>query len=414
MAKNASGKHKFSYVVKDSQGRVQEGVMSAPTADVVIGSLTRKGMTLLEDPTLVSGTGLNMELSFGRKKRIKQKEVALFARKASAMLDAGIPIKRVVHTLANSQGQNPRMSEALRDIEELLASGTSFSEAAGKHPEVFSPLMVAMLVAGEAGFMDKAMRQIAENLEKEVRLKGKIRSAMTYPIVVLAMALLLSAAMLLFIVPIFDDLFKSLGGQLPLPTQILIWLSDFLKMAIGPLVVVGFVFAGWWRKNKNNLKVRKFKDPLILRIPILGNLVQKVIMSRFSRNLATLLDNGVNILTSLTITAGTTGSIILEEAILDIIDQLRKGEEFPAAMRRHEFFPLADVEMIAVGDEAGDLIPMLEKISEIYDQDIDATTDALTSLIEPLMMVILGVIVGSMIIALYLPIFSLPSQIMNS
>lgn len=411
----AKEKKKYSYVVKGPDGKVREGAITASSTDALTREFARRGYVLLDEPQEVATGGLNMELNIGGKKRVKPKEVALFARKASSMLDAGIPIKKVISVLANAEGMNPTLSGILHDIESDLIQGLSFSEALAKHDVVFSPLMISMVKAGESGgFMEKSMRQVAENLEKDVRLAGKIKSAMTYPVVVLILALVMSAAMLIFIVPVFDEMFKSLGSQLPLPTQILVWLSDFMKVAIGPIAVIVVIALAWWRKNKNKTSVRQVKDPLLLKVPIAGKLVKKIVLSRFSRNLSTLLDNGVPILTALAITGGTTGSIVVEDILEDVSAGLKRGEELPESMRRHEFFPTPDIEMIAVGQESGDISTMLGKVADIYDEEVEQTTEALTSLIEPLMIVFLGILVGSMIIALYLPIFGAADAVMGA
>lgn len=410
-------KKKYSYVAKDNSGKVQEGTVTATSVDALTSSFEKRGFVLLEEPEEVSTGGLNTDIGalFGKKKRVKPREVSVFARKFSSMLDAGIPIKKILSTLAASKAQNPTLRDTLKDIEDSISSGMSLSASMAKHPFVFSELMVAMTSAGEAaGFLEKSMKQVAENLEAEVKLRSKIKSAMTYPVVVLIMALLMCTGMLLFIVPVFEEMFSSLGSELPLPTQVLVVLSDFLKVGIGPLVVVIIVAMGWWRKNKMRTNIRKIKDPLLLKIPVVGLMVNKIIMSRFSRNLGTLLDNGVPILRAMEIVGATTGSIVVEEALEDIGNRLRRGENIADSMRHHEIFPPEDVEMISVGEEAGDIVPMLLKIADIYDQEVEATTEALTSLIEPLMIVFLGVVVGGMIIALYMPIFSIFEAVKNS
>lgn len=410
-----NSKSKFSYVVKDSHGRLKEGVATATSADALVDGFSKLGFQVVEEPKEISNTGLNMELSFGKKKRVKPREIAQFARKFSSMQDAGIPIKSILHTLGSSSGQNPTLTNIIRTIEADLDTGTSFANSLAKHPTVFSPLMIAMVKSGEVGgFLDKAMRQTAENLESEVKLRSKIKSAMTYPVVVLAMAGLMCLAMLLFIVPIFDEMFSSLGSELPMATQLLVTISDFLKVGIVPLIVaiIGIVF--WWRKNSHLRKVREIKDPLILKVPVVGKLVGKIIMSRFSRNLGTLLENNVPIIQALEIVGETTGSIVIEDALKDVSERLLRGESFWKSLSYHSIFPPEDIVMIQVGEEADDFTPMLNKIAEIYDDDVAATTDALTSLIEPLLIVFLGIVVGGMIIALYMPIFSIADAVKQS
>lgn len=403
-------KKTYSYVIKDGAGKVREGKAKATSAEALMSSFEKRGYALLEEPEEISTGGMNTDIGalFGKKKRVKPKDVALFARKFSSMQDAGIPIKKILSTLGNAKGQNPTLRETLKDLEASLSVGLSLSQAMAKHPFVFTELMVAMTSAGEqGGFLDKSMRQVAENLESEVKLRSKIKSAMTYPVVVLVMAGLMCMGMLLFIVPVFEEMFSSLGSELPLPTQVLVSLSDFLKVGLAPLVILAIAFSIWWRKNKMKVWIRKIKDPLMLRLPIIGLMTNKIIMARFSRNLGTLMENGVPILQCMKIVGATTGSIVIEEALEDVGARLRKGDALATSMRNHPIFPTEDIEMIDVGEEAGDIPPMLLKIADIYDQDVESTTEALTSLIEPLMIVFLGVVVGGMIIALYMPIFSI-------
>lgn len=413
----AQEKIKYTYHVKDAADKYKTGTITATSVEALKASFAARGFRLLKEPEPVVSSGLNKELSFGSvgKKKVKPRQVALFARKFSGMQDAGIPIKKILSVLANAKGANPTLKEALNDIIESINAGMELSVAMAKHPTIFSDLMVAMVSAGEkGGFLDKAFRQISENLEAEVKLASKIKSAMTYPVVVFIMAILMCVGMLLFIVPVFSEMFASLGGELPLPTQILKNLSDFLKVGIVPIAIGIAIFAVWWKKNKRKLWVRNIKDPLMLKIPIVGLLTGKIVMSRFTRNLGTLLDNGVPILRAIDIVGATTGSVVVERALMAVKVDLQKGDTIGDAMAKHAIFPVEDVEMIKVGDEAGDVVPMLNKIADIYDQDVEATTEALTSLIEPLMIVFLGAIVGSMIIALYMPIFSIYDVIKNS
>lgn len=408
----AQDKIKYSYHIKDTSGRYREGIITASSVAALTSSFEKRGYTLLEEPVPVDNTGLKTEISFGRKKRVKPREIALFARKFSSMQDAGIPIKKILAVLAASKGQNPVLRETLMDIQERINAGLTLSQAMGAHPMIFSELMVSMTKAGEeGGFLDKSMRQIAENLEAEVKLRSKIKSAMTYPVVVLALAGIMCVAMLIFIVPVFQEMFDSLGGELPLPTKILVMLSDFLKVGIIPIAIGIAAFVVWWRKNKMKPYVRNIKDPLMLKLPVVGLLTNKIVMSRFSRNLGTLLENGVPILRAMDIVAATTGSVVVERALSDMALSLQRGGTIGGSMEEHDIFPQEDVEMIKVGEEAGDIVPMLLKISDIYDQDVEATTEALTSLIEPLMIAFLGVVVGGMIVALYMPMFSIYDQI---
>lgn len=405
---------KYSFAVKDGEGRVREGVVRAPSAEAVTQNFIDRGFTPLKEPEEISTAGLNMELSFG-KKRVKQKDVSIFARKFSTMLDSGIPMHTILSMLASAEGQNPALSVVIKDLEVQLKSGSSLSNAMTAHPLVFSPLMISMVSSGEeGGFLDRAMRQIADSLERDVKLRGKIKSAMTYPVAVFILAILLCTAMLLFIVPIFDEMFSGLGSELPFLTKMLVVMSNFMKVAVIPLVVAVIIAIFWWNKNKYRRAIREVKDPLLLKIPIFGKLQRKIIMSRFTRNLSTLLENSVPILNALNIVGATTGSIVVEDAMVEVQKQLEQGSTLSEALRRHAIFPTEDVDMIAIGEESGDPVSMLTNIANMYDEEVERSTEALTSLMEPLMIVVLGGMVGTMVIALYMPIFNIADAVKNS
>jgi type IV pilus assembly protein PilC len=248
---------------------------------------------------------------------------------------------------------------------------------------------------------------IAENYEAEVKLRNKIKSAMTYPVVVFIMAILAVIGMLLFIVPIFVGMFASLGGELPLPTKILVAMSSGMKIAAPVLLVGGIAFGVWWSKHKNDRSVRERLDPLKLKTPIFGKLFQKVAVSRFTRNFGTMIHAGVPILQALDIVGETSGNVVIENASKAVRDSVRSGQSLSGPLHSHPVFPAMVVQMIAVGEDTGALDTMLHKISDFYDQEVEATTEQLTSLIEPLMIAVLGSIIGGMIIALYMPIFGI-------
>ena len=290
-----------------------------------------------------------------------------------------------------------------------VETGSALSQALAKHsPEFFPPLMVNMIKAGEVGgFLDSVLLQIAENFEAEVKLRGKVKSAMTYPVVVFIMAILMCSAMLLFIVPRFGKMYKDLGGELPAPTKILMTISTIMKWS-APFVIIGLiVLLIVWRKVKHDERVRNVVDPLKLRVPVFGKLFQKIALSRFARNLGTMMHSGVPILQSLDIVAATTGNIVIARAVRDVQDSVRTGESLAGPLTQHPVFPPMVVQMLAVGEDTGALDAMLAKISVFYDQEVEATTEQLTALIEPIMIAILGGVVGSMIVALYMPIFKI-------
>jgi type IV pilus assembly protein PilC len=274
------------------------------------------------------------------------------------------------------------------------------------HPAVFPPLMVNMCRAGEVGgFLDQSLLQIASNYEAEVRLRGKVKSAMTYPVVVAVMAVLGVTAMLLFIVPTFKTMFEGLGGTLPAPTRALVFMSEVLKSSILFVIAFMIVLGVLWKKFRRSARVRNVVDPLKLKAPVFGPLFQKIAIARFTRNLGTMIRSGVPILQALDIVADTTGNVVVGRAVRDVQESVRQGESLARPLNNHPVFPPMVVQMMSVGEDTGALDEMLHKISEFYDQEVESTTEALTSLIEPLMIAAMGVVIGSMIIALYMPIF---------
>lgn len=398
----ATDKLVFNYKAKDSHGNYLEGKIKAVSVEDIRENFKARGITPLD----IEETGvLGRELSFG-KKRIKMKEVAVFARQFATMQGAAVPIVKSLDILAD-QSSNPSFKEVIQSMVVDIESGLTLANALAKYPKIFSPIVVSMVGAGESGgFLDKALLSIAEGLEKEVKLKQKIKSAMTYPVVIFSLAILMCVGMLLFIVPIFDTMFKSLGGELPLPTQILVALSNFLKVGAIPLAVVIAGCVIWWNKNKHRRGIREFVDPLRLKIPVFGQLTKKLIMARFARNFSALLDANVPIVPVLEIVGSTTGSTVIERSLMRVKESILGGGSISGPMGKDPLFPKMLVEMTSIGEDAGEIPQMLSKVADSYDDEVEAMTDALTSLLEPIMLVFLGAIVGSMIVALYLPIFS--------
>jgi type IV pilus assembly protein PilC len=329
------------------------------------------------------------------------------SRQFAVMINSGLSLLRSL-TILSEQTENKVLADILGLVRNDIETGVSLSSAMAKHPKAFPPLMVNMTRAGEiGGFLDAVLLQIAENYEAEVKLRGKIKSAMTYPVVVFVMAILACIGMLLFIVPVFKGLFDDLGGTLPAPTRVLIFLSNMLKVGFPAFIVGFFAFTIVWAKFRLHPRVRNVVDPLKLKVPVFGTLFQKIALSRFARNLGTMLRSGVPILQALDIVADTTGNVVLARAIRDVQESVRSGETITQPLTNHPVFPPMVVQMMAVGEDTGALDTMLAKISEFYDQEVEATTESLTALIEPLMIAFLGGVVGSMIIALYMPIFKI-------
>jgi type IV pilus assembly protein PilC len=393
----------YSYKVRDARGRFTEGKVEALSEAAVAERLRSMGYVPLE--VRPANAGMQREITLRRKKRVKTKDLAVFSRQFATMIDAGLSMLRAL-TIMSEQVESPELRRVLRGVKQDVEAGHSLSASFARSPTVFPPLMVSMTRAGEAGgFLDVAMRQIADNFEAEVRLRGKIKAALTYPTVVFCLAIVMCVGLLVFVVPVFEGMFTDLGGELPLPTRILVFLSRAMRFLLPLLVVATFAGLWAWRRYGRTERVRNVVDPLKLRIPVFGNLFQKLALARFARNLGTLLSSGVPILQSLDIVSETTGSVVIGRALAEVQQSVRRGESVAGPLAEHEVFPPMVVQMIASGEETGAIDQMLTKIAEFYDQEVEATTEALTALIEPLMIAFLGAIVGSMIIALYMPIF---------
>ncbi|WP_454048517.1 type II secretion system F family protein [Cellulomonas sp. Marseille-Q8402] len=396
----------FEYTVRDQNGKVAKGRIEAGNQSAVATRLRGMGIAPLSISE-VSTTGLNREINLGFGSGIGTKDLAVMARQLATMISAGLSLLRALTILAE-QTENEALAKVLGQVRSEVETGVALSVALSQHKQVFPPIMINMIRAGETGgFLEEVLVSVAENFEAEVRLRAKIKSAMTYPVVVFCIAILAVIGMLLFIVPIFQGMFEDFGGELPLPTRILVVLSSVMKWTAIPLVVLVVVFLVWWRKHKNDDKVRDALDPLKLKAPIFGQLFKKVAIARFSRNFGTMLRAGVPILQALDIVGGTAGNVVITRAVQDVQMSVRTGQSLSAPLAQHPVFPPMVVQMLAVGEDTGAMDVMLDKVAEFYDQEVEATTESLTSLIEPLMIAVLGIIVGGMIIALYMPIFNI-------
>ena len=397
----------YEYKVRDKTGALKSGKLDAETPAQVASKLKSMGYAPLSIAQTNAGMSKELKIpGFGTPK-VKLKDLAVFSRQFATMVNSGLSLLRALNILTE-QTENKELARVLGEVRNDIEIGNSLSSGMAKHPDAFPPLMINMCKAGEVGgFLDSVMLQIATNYEAETKLRGKVKSAMTYPVVVLIMAVIAVIGMLLFIVPVFTGLFATLGGTLPLPTRILVILSASLKVIIVPLIVAAVAFKITWKKVKRTPRVRNVVDPLKLKMPVFGDLIQKIALARFARNLGTMMQSGVPILQSLDIVAETTGNVVLERATRAVQESVRTGEALATPLLEHPVFPPMVVQMMAVGEETGALDTMLHKIAEFYDQEVESTTESLTALIEPLMIAFLGAIVGSMIVALYMPIFKI-------
>lgn len=401
----------FSYKGRDASGKVIKGRLEAQNESAVVTRMRALGLT----PVSISessGTGLNRDISLGAfEKGVKLKDLAVMSRQLATMVAAGIPLLKSL-TILSEQTESVALGRVLGTVRGQVESGSSLSEALARQSEVFPPLMIHLVRAGETGgFLDQSLESIARTFEADVKLRATIKAALTYPMVVMVMAVVAVIAMLLFIVPIFEKMFNDLGGELPIPTQILVILSRSMIWILPILVVGGVAFAIWWRRNKHSDRVRSVVDPIKLKLPVFGDLMKKVSIARFTRNFATMTKSGVPVLQSLGIVGDTSGNWVIQEALHKVQDSVRSGKSIALPLSQEPVFPAMVVQMIAVGEDSGSLEPMLNKIADFYEEEVQTTTEQLTSLIEPLMIGFIGIVIGGMIVALYLPIFTIFEQI---
>ncbi len=402
----ASTSKTFEYAVRDKAGKIIKGRVEANNQAAVANRLREMGLAAVSINE-VSTSGLQREISIpGFEEKVKLKDLAVMSRQMATMISAGLSLLRTLSILADQTESKP-LAKCLGQVRSEVETGGSLSAALAKHREVFPPLMINIVRAGEiGGFLEKALVSVAENYEAEVKLRGRIKSAMSYPVVVFCIAIIAVAVMLIFIVPVFKNMFDGLGGTLPAPTLFLVWLSGVMKW-LTPVIIVGVIaFMSWWRKHKHDDAVRSRVDPTKLKVPVFGDLFKKIAIARFSRNFGTMIGAGVPLLQALDIVGEVSGNYVIEQAIKDVQDSVRRGEPLTGPLAKHEVFPSMVTQMMAVGEDSGSLETMLEKISEFYDQEVESTTEQLTSLIEPIMILGIGIIVGGMIVALYLPIFN--------
>lgn len=399
----------FEYTVLGKNGKPVSGRIEAPDQDTVAARLRELGLnaTTIEP---VESSGLNREISFG-KKAAKGKDVALAVRQLATMVNAGLALPRALSVLS-TQSEGSGLGDVLKAVEQDVSEGEALSFALAKHPRVFSPVTLAMVRAGEdGGFLDEVLLAVATTLEKEIALKRAVVGAMTYPVVVVCLAVGAVAAMLLFVVPIFQEQFEGLGQELPLPTLMLIGLADVMKVAIGPLVLAIAGGTWWWRKHRNDEAVRRRVDPVKLKVPIFGSLMSKIALSRFSGNLATMSRVGVPVVPALATVGATSGNVVVEDAVGRVREGVQGGTSLGEALQGEEIFPSMLRQMVAVGEDSGALDTMLARVAGFYDQEVETATASLTSVLEPLLIVFIGVIVGGMLVALYMPIFSIADAV---
>lgn len=403
----------FSYTARARSGAKQKGTLSAENRQAALQQLQAKG---LQPDKLVESKGM---FSFGggaakRNKRVKSADLLVFTRQLSTIVSAGLPLLQGLDILAD-QTDDPNFAAVIDGVSQDVESGETFSDALRKYPKAYPDLYVSMVRAGEAGGdLDGVLMQLADYLEATEDLRRRIKSAMTYPVVAFSMIILIASGLIIFVVPQFAEIFESFGRDLPAPTQILINISDFLRTFIAWVVMLGAgVGIYFFLKIYGSTKTGRFNiDAFKLRLPVFGDLLRKVAISRFTRTLSTLTRSGVAILQALEIVERTAGNEVYAKAIRESADSVRNGETLADPLARSEVFPAMVTRMIAVGEKTGALETMLMKISDFYDSEVRAKVDGLTSLIEPILIGMMGLVVGGIVIALFMPILQL-SQLVN-
>jgi type IV pilus assembly protein PilC len=404
----------FTYEVIDTRGKRTRGKVEAANESAAAQLLRQQGTVPLSISSADSVLRKDLTIP-GLSGRVTLRDLAIFARQFATLTGSGMTLLRSLAVL-EEQTDKPRLRKAIGEVRADVERGISLSAALAKHDRVFPRLMIAMIRAGETGgFLDGALERIAGNFEKDAALRGKIKSALTYPVIVLIFSALMITGVMIFIVPIFEKMFAQLGGQLPLPTQIIVTMSHSLVWS-GPLVLVvivgGNLLLRWLLRTRP--PVRRTVDRLKLRLPVFGKLFTKIAISRFSRNLGTLLSVGVPVLQALDVVGETTGNMTIADAMTDLQVAVRDGQPMSSRLGKHKIFPQMVVQMVEVGEESGQISQMLDKIADFYDREVDMAAESLTASIEPIMVLLMGAIVGSMVVCLYLPMFTIYQHIQGA
>ena len=390
----------YTYTARAVNGELKSATIDAPSRDDVIKQLRQLKLNVVK---IDEGTA-------NRKKRggsIKMRDIVIFTRQFSTMINAGLPLVQALDILAQ-QSENPALKDVTRQVVFDVESGNTLADALRKHPRAFSELYVNMVAAGEAGgILDTILMRLAVFMEKNDALIRKVKGAMIYPGVIVTVAAIAITVLLIFVIPTFENLFASANIALPLPTRIVIGISRGLKsywyMVLALFMAIYFSIRGYYRTPNGKLTI----DKILLKLPVLGDVLRKSAVSRFTRTLGTLISSGVSILDGLEITAKTSGNRVIQDAIMESRSSIAGGDTIAAPLKKSQVFPPMVISMIAVGEQTGGLDEMLTKIADFYDEEVDAAVSGLLALMEPVMIVFLGIVVGGMVVAMYLPIFDM-------
>ncbi len=392
----------YAYTARTLSGELKTSTMEAATRDEVVAQLRRQKLVVVK---------VDEEQKKKRRGRIKMRDVVIFTRQFSTMINAGLPLVQALDILSK-QSENKSLSAVVRDVVFDVESGNTVADALRKHPKAFSDLYTNMVAAGEAGgILDTILNRLAVFMEKNDALVRKVKGAMIYPTVIMSVAGLCVVILLWKVIPVFANMFGSVGMELPLPTKIVISASNFLNMywwaLIGGAAGISFAIKKYYSTPNGQLVIDRF----LLHVPVLGDVLRKSAVSRFTRTLGTLISSGVSILDGLEITARTSGNRVVQDAIMQSRASIAGGETIAGPLQKSNVFPPMVISMIAVGEQTGGLDEMLTKIADFYDDEVDAAVSALLSLLEPIMIVFLGVVVGGMVVAMYLPIFDMVNAV---
>jgi type IV pilus assembly protein PilC len=402
----------FKYTARNTQGKTIEGTIEAPLQRAAVDKLRSQRFTVVavnEVKPSSGGSFLKKLNPFGGK--VKNKDLVIFSRQLATLVSAGVPIVQGLNILLE-QIQNPTFKQIVNAVRADIEGGVAIADALKKQPEAFSELYVSMIRAGETGgVLDSILERLSAYLEAAEELRGKVKGAMVYPIVISGVASAVTIFLLVAVIPTFKTVFASFGGELPLPTQCLLAVSDFLKHYFFLLLAVPFglyTLLSKWHKTENG---KRFIDGKLIRLPVFGDLLKKVSVAKFTRTLGTLIKSGVPILQALDTVAKTAGNQVIEDAIQSCRESIREGEKIADPLKKAGIFPAMVIQMISVGEETGNLETMLTKIADFYDQEVDTSVKAMTSLIEPVIICVMGVVIGSIVICMFLPIFQMSSLI---
>jgi type IV pilus assembly protein PilC len=404
----------FSYTVRDNQGRMIDATAQADSVAILRARLISRGLEVVEiqEKNRALAVTAYLQGALDALERVQLRDLVIFSRQFAAMVSAGVAMLRTL-TIIVDQCQNKKMRATLDDVRKSVESGLSLSDALAKHPQVFDKLYVSMVRAGEAGgILAEVLKRLADFLESRQKLETKVRSAMVYPTAVLFVAIGVFWAMLTFILPIFQGLFKNIGGDLPAYTQFLVMLSEYMRSIWMGLFMIALAVGVWMLRRYYKTEVGRLAiDGVLLSMPLFGDLIKKVAIARFSRTFGTLIRAGVPMLTALDVVKDTADNAVIARAVDKVYTEVRQGGTISKPMSKTSIFPAMVTQMVAVGEETGKLDDMLSKVADFYDMEVENAVEALTSMLEPIMVVGIGGIVGSVVIGMYLPIFTVINQL---